>query len=167
MPSSMYETCSAAWRSTPRLSASHPFLACPSFLEPRSFGHQGRATTTTLALFGIGPAAGASGAGRGTVGLYHLAWEVDTLADLAETADRLARLGALKGSSDHSTTKALYAEDPDGLEFEVSWLVPAEFIDDAMLAARAHIAPLDIDREIARFGSETPGGIGVSRPAMV
>lgn len=120
-----------------------------------------------LGLFGIGPAAGASGAGRTAVGLYHLAWEVDTLADLAETADRLARLGALKGSSDHATTKALYAEDPDGLEFEVSWLVPADRIDDAMLADRAHIAPLDIDAEIARFGAETPGGVGVSRPAAV
>ena len=120
-----------------------------------------------LGLFGIGPAAGASGAGRGTVGLYHLAWEVDTLSDLAETADRLVRLGALKGSADHATTKALYAEDPDGLEFEVSWLVPAEQIDDAMLSDRARIAPLDLDREMARFGADTLGGIGVSRPAPV
>jgi catechol-2,3-dioxygenase len=120
-----------------------------------------------LGLFAIGASAGPSAAGRGTVGLYHLAWEVDTLADLAETADRLARLGALKGASDHSTTKALYAEDPDGLEFEVSWLVPADQIDDDMLAARARIAPLDIDREIARFGADRRSGIGVSRPAPV
>ncbi|MCZ3386423.1 MAG: VOC family protein [Actinomycetia bacterium] len=120
-----------------------------------------------LGLFGIGPSAGPSAAGRGAVGLYHLAWEVDTLTDLADTADRLIRLRALKGSSDHSTTKALYAEDPDGLEFEVSWLVPADRIDDQMLAGRARIQPLDIDREIARFGAKTPGGIGVSRPALV
>lgn len=120
-----------------------------------------------LGLFGVGPSAGPSAAGRGAVGLYHLAWEVDTLTDLADTADRLIGLGALKGSSDHSTTKALYAEDPDGLEFEVSWLVPADRIDDQMLAGRARIQPLDIDREIARFGAKTPGGIGVSRPALV
>jgi catechol-2,3-dioxygenase len=120
-----------------------------------------------LGLFGIAPAAGASEAGRRTVGLYHLAWEVDTLTDLAETADRLARLGALKGSSDHSTTKALYAEDPDGIEFEVCWLVPADLVDDAMLANRAHIAPLDLEAEIARFGAVTRGGIGVTRPAVV
>ena len=35
-----------------------------------------------LGLFEIGSAAGASGAGRSTVGLYHLAWEVETLAGL-------------------------------------------------------------------------------------
>lgn len=117
-----------------------------------------------LGLFAVGAAAGASGAGRGTVGLYHLAWEVDTLADLAEIAERLSGLGALRGASDHSTTKALYAEDPDGLEFEVCWLVPADRIDDDMLSARARILPLDINREIARFGAETMGGLGVSRP---
>lgn len=117
-----------------------------------------------LGLFAIGDAAGMSAAGRGTVGLYHLAWEVDTLADLAATAERLVRLGALKGASDHSTTKALYAEDPDGLEFEVCWLVPADRIDDEMLSGRSRILPLDIDREIARFGAETQGGLGVSRP---
>lgn len=120
-----------------------------------------------LGLFGIGASAGPSTAGRGAVGLYHLAWEVDTLAELAETADRLSRLGALMGSADHSTTKALYAEDPDGLEFEVSWLVPADRIDDQMLAARAQIQPLDIDREIKRFGAETQSGIGISRAALV
>jgi catechol-2,3-dioxygenase len=116
-----------------------------------------------LGLFAIGEAAGPSAAGRGSVGLYHLAWEVDTLADLAETADRLARLGALRGASDHSTTKALYAEDPDGIEFEVCWLVPADQIDDAMLEGRMRIEPLDIERELERYGSDTRGGVGVSR----
>jgi catechol-2,3-dioxygenase len=120
-----------------------------------------------LGIFGIGDAAASSSAGRGSVGLYHLAWEVDTLADLAETADRLARLGALRGSADHATTKALYAEDPDGLDFEVCWLVPADAIDESMLAARARIQPLDLEREIERFGEDTPGGLGVSRPAVV
>src|SRR4249919_2372286 len=42
-----------------------------------------------LGLFEIGSAAGPSGAGRTTVGLYHLAWEVETLADLAEVAQKL------------------------------------------------------------------------------
>src|SRR3954453_19059496 len=78
-----------------------------------------------LGLFEIGSAAAASGAGRSTVGLYHLAWEVDTLEELQATAKRLAEAGALVGASDHSTTKALSARDPDGLEFEVSWLGPA------------------------------------------
>ena len=118
-----------------------------------------------LGLFAVGEVAEASRAGSGAVGLYHLAWEVDTLADLAEIAGRLMELGALRGASDHSTTKALYAEDPDGLEFEVSWLVPADQIDDDLLRARTRILPLDIDREIDRFGATTQGGLGVSRPA--
>src|SRR5207302_10901132 len=35
-----------------------------------------------LGLFEIGSAAGASGAGRSSVGLYYLAWVVDTLQQL-------------------------------------------------------------------------------------
>src|SRR5437763_3037470 len=112
-----------------------------------------------LGLFEIGSAAAASGAGRSTVGLYHLAWEVDTLEELQATAKRLAEAGALSGASDHSTTKALYAADPDGIEFEVSWLVPADLITDDVLAGRTSIRPLDIDREIERFGAHTRGGV--------
>jgi len=119
-----------------------------------------------LGLFSVGAQAGPSAAGRGAVGLYHLAWEVDTLADLAEISERLTRLDALVGATDHSTTKALYAQDPDGLEFEVSWLVPADRIDDEVLAGRTRMSPLDIPKEIARFGADTRSGIGVSRVVL-
>ena len=78
-----------------------------------------------LGLFQIGPEAGDSDAGRRTVGLYHIAWEVDTLDELDRLAHKLTEAGSLVGASDHGTTKALYAKDPDGLEFEVCWLVPA------------------------------------------
>jgi catechol-2,3-dioxygenase len=118
-----------------------------------------------LGLFEIGEAAAPSGAGRSTVGLYHLAWEVDTLGDLQELAGRLADAGALAGSSDHSTTKSLYGHDPDGLEFEIAWIVPADRLDEAALAGRSRIQPLDLTREIARYGADTPGGIGISRSA--
>ena len=64
--------------------------------------------------------------GRGTVGMYHLAWEVPTLAELEQMRETLAAAGALRGASDHGANKSLYAVDPDGLEFEVMWLVPAE-----------------------------------------
>ena len=116
-----------------------------------------------LGLFGIGATAADSPAGRCAVGLYHLAWEVDTLADLRELAQVLAEHGALAGASDHSTTKSLYAHDPDGLECELAWVVPAELLDDAALAGRTSIRPLDLGREIARYGADTRGGIGVSR----
>ena len=36
------------------------------------------------------------------------------------------RPGRSPGATDHSTTKALYGRDPDGLEFEVCWIVPKE-----------------------------------------
>jgi len=119
-----------------------------------------------LGLFEIGAEAGASGAGRSTVGLYHLAWEVDTLAELERIAAKLAEVGALTGASDHSTTKALYAKDPDGLEFEVSWLVPADLLTDEILQGRTSIRPLDIQQEKERFGAQTRGGIGISIPAL-
>jgi catechol-2,3-dioxygenase len=118
-----------------------------------------------LGLFEIGSAAGASGAGRSTVGLYHLAWEVETLADLAEIAQRLTERGALVGATDHGTTKALYAKDPDGLELEVMWLVPADRLTPEILGARDRLAPLDLPAEIDRFGADTLGGIGISVPA--
>jgi catechol-2,3-dioxygenase len=107
-----------------------------------------------LGLFEIGTQAQPSTAGTSQVGLYHLAWEVPTLSDLREYADRLKAAGALVGSADHGTTKGLYAKDPDGLEFEVCWLVPADLIDDA---DRSHRGELDLDADIARFGADTPG----------
>ena len=119
-----------------------------------------------LGLFEIGAQAGASAAGRTTVGLYHLAWEVDTLRDLETLAERLASAGALVGASDHSTTKSLYGADPDGLEFEIAWIVPADLLDAATIEGRVQIRPLDLAREIARYGAETPGGVGISRAAV-
>jgi catechol-2,3-dioxygenase len=109
-----------------------------------------------LGLFGIGTAAADSPAGRSSVGLYHLAWEVPTLADLRDHRTKLAEAGALVGASDHGTTKALYAKDPDGLEFEVSWLVPHELIGDDV---ETSTLPLDIDAEIERYGADRVGAL--------
>jgi len=126
---------------------------------------EGSSNDHDLGLFEVGADAGASQAGRQTVGLYHLAWEVETLADLKRIAAKLADAGALAGASDHSTTKALYGADPDGIEFEVSWLVPADRITDDVRAGRTSIRPLDIAREIERYGADTRGGVGVSHLA--
>ena len=110
-----------------------------------------------LGLFQVGSEAGPSLAGRSTVGLYHLAWEVETLAELQDVGQRLGRMGTLVGASDHGTTKALYAKDPDGIEFEVSWLVPAELIDDEVRQARSTVKPLNLPAEIERYGADRPG----------
>lgn len=117
-----------------------------------------------LGLFQIGSGAGPSEAGSATVGLYHLAWEVDTLDELDRLAGRLRDSRSLVGASDHGTTKALYARDPDGLEFEVCWLVPA---DRLPVEVDQMTKPLDLAAEKARYGGSTRGGVGVSFPATV
>src|SRR5687768_3329814 len=108
-----------------------------------------------LTLFGIGEAAGASQAGRATVGLYHLAWEVDTLAELERLEGRLSEAGALVGASDHGTTKSLYGRDPDGLEFEIAWIIPADLLTPEAKDARTRIGHLDLSKEKARYGADT------------
>ena len=106
-----------------------------------------------LGLFSVGPEAPRPQ--RGSVGLYHLAWEVRTLGALKVYADRLAGQGAMVGASDHYSTKGVYAKDPDGLEFELTWVVPPELLDAP--PATPVIRPLDLDKEIARYGADTPG----------
>jgi catechol-2,3-dioxygenase len=102
-----------------------------------------------LGLFEVG--AQAPGPQRGAVGLYHLAWETDTIESLAEMARSLQELGALTGASDHGVSKSLYGRDPDGNEFEVMWAVPRE--GWGAYADQAVIKPLDLDRELARWGA--------------
>ncbi len=87
---------------------------------------------------------------------------MDTLDELAATARRLTEAGALVGTSDHGTTKSLYGQDPDGLEFEVVWLVPADQLDDAALAARTRIGRLDLAADFQRYGG-APGAASASR----
>jgi catechol-2,3-dioxygenase len=125
---------------------------------------EGSSNDHDLGLFSVGDGAASSAAGRGAVGLYHLAWEVDTLKDLASIGERLAEAGALTGATDHGTTKAVYGRDPDGIEFEISWLVPADRITEDMAPTARR---LDLAAEMERFGADTPGGVGISRPAPI
>ena len=103
-----------------------------------------------LGLFSVG--AGAPRPPRGSTGLYHLAWEVPTIEDLAVAAQALSEAGAMGGASDHGVSKSLYGADPDGNEFEIMWRVPREAWGD--LEKRAVIAPLDIDAEVKRWGRD-------------
>ncbi len=111
-----------------------------------------------IAFFTIGENAGPSMAGRATVGLYHLAWEVGTLTDLVQIEKALIAAGALIGASDHKVSKSLYAKDPDGLEFEVCWVVPRELLGSFEHGTAIRPEPLDLDAEIAHYGALTPGG---------
>jgi catechol-2,3-dioxygenase len=103
-----------------------------------------------LGLFSVGP--DAPRPQRGATGLYHLAWEVPTIEDLATAASELGAAGALGGASDHGVSKSLYGADPDGNEFEVMWRVPRE-----TWGAEEHrgvIRHLDLDAEVRRWGRE-------------
>jgi catechol-2,3-dioxygenase len=102
-----------------------------------------------LGLFEVG--AQAPRPTRGSVGLYHLAWQIDTIEGLAEMAQRLRELGAFTGASDHGVSKSLYGRDPDGNEFEVMWEVPRESWGD--YADQATVMPLDLDAEVTRWGA--------------
>lgn len=102
-----------------------------------------------IAFFSIGDNAGPSTAGRQTVGMYHIAWEVPTLDDLEAIRERLVEAGALVGASDHGANKSLYAKDPDGLEFEVMWLVPPELWGEE--EHEAIVRPLDLAADKRRY----------------
>jgi len=83
-------------------------------------------------------------------GLYHLAWEVDSLAELKRIRDQLQALGRLGLEEDHGRLKSVYGHDPDGLLFEVNWFPPQSSLEEADLQITS--APLDWEREISRFG---------------
>jgi catechol-2,3-dioxygenase len=102
-----------------------------------------------IAFFTVGDEAADSAAGSQSVGLYHIAWEVPALPDLQEAMDRLSAAGALAGSSDHGANKSVYGKDPDGLEFEIMWLVPRQCWGDE--EHQAIVRPLDLAGEQRRF----------------
>lgn len=101
-----------------------------------------------LGLFSLGPQAPLPEQGR--VGLYHLAWQVESIHDLAEIRERLVRLQSFAGESDHGVTKSVYAKDPDGNEFEVMWMVPRE--QWGAMEHEAITKRLDLPAELARHG---------------
>ncbi len=103
-----------------------------------------------LGLAAVGP--NAPHPQRGMTGLYHLAWEVPTIADLAAARTLLVEMGALTGQSDHGATKSLYAKDPDGNEFEVMWMVPREEWGEHERGGM--VAPLRLEAEVAKRANE-------------
>src|SRR3712207_8601606 len=66
---------------------------------PRSGNHH------DLGLFGVGSGAGPK---RRGIGLYHLAWQLDTIDELAAARDALLTAGAYTGESSHGATKSIY-----------------------------------------------------------
>ena len=123
----------------------------------------GSANDHDLGLFEVAGVALAAGQSVIQAGLYHLAWEVGTLADLADTREKLVQAGALVGESDHRVSKSLYAKDPSGIEFEVMWRVPAA--DWAAETANGGMTlPLDWDATLARCGRDQVTGAAAGSP---
>jgi catechol-2,3-dioxygenase len=108
-----------------------------------------------LGLFSIGP--DAPRPPRGSTGLYHLAWEVPTIEDLATAARELQEVGALGGASDHGVSKSLYGADPDGNEFEIMWRVPREAWTEE--EAKGVIRALNLQQEVLRWGGPKDGPV--------
>lgn len=101
---------------------------------------------------GLFQAQGPPPSGR-SVGLYHIAWEVETLEDLAKAKADLAEMGALVGENNHGMSRSLYCQDPDGIEFEVMWEVPLDLYDPD----EPSNIPLDLEADMERFGATAPG----------
>ncbi|MBV8996067.1 MAG: VOC family protein [Pseudonocardiales bacterium] len=100
-----------------------------------------------LGLFGLGSAA--SRPPRGHVGLYHLAWQVDTIDDLVAAREVLLASGVLRGESSHGATKSLYGADPDGNEFEIMWMLPRAQWGE--YESSASVEALDLPAELSRW----------------
>ena len=108
---------------------------------PRSGNHH------DLGLFGVGAQQPRP---RGALGLYHLAWQVDTVEELQEARATLLALDAYTGESSHGATKSIYAHDPDGNEFEVMWMLPRAGWGD--FETSASVERLDLAAEVSRWG---------------
>ena len=60
-------------------------------------------------------------------GLYHLAWQVNTIEDLAASARQAASPpDRWSARATTASARACTPHDPDGIEFEVMWAVPKE-----------------------------------------
>ncbi len=112
----------------------------------------GSANHHDLGLFSVGDRAAPA---PHSPGLYHLAWQVDTIDDLAAAATVLAERGALVGATDHGVSKSLYAKDPDGIEFEIMWRVPPE--QWGAYGEHAALDPLDLQAELTRWSGVPTG----------
>ena len=109
---------------------------------------EGSANHHDLGLFSIGKVPETGRSSRG-LGLYHLAWQVDTIDELAEIRVRMMRSGCFGGESDHGVSKSIYGHDPDNIEFEVMWMVPES--DWGHYAVDAVVSPLDLAAEVSRW----------------
>jgi catechol-2,3-dioxygenase len=99
---------------------------------------------------GLFPAHHGGRAQRGGPGLYHLAWKVNRIEDLAEAKTALQQAGALTGTSSHGATKSLYGVDPDGNEFEITYTIPRAHWGEWETGGT--VEPLNLSAELQKYG---------------
>ena len=122
---------------------------------PRSGNHH------DLGLFGVSTAGGPKR--RGAIGLYHLAWQLDTIGELVDARRALLDAGAFTGESSHGATKSVYGADPDGNEFEIMWMLPRE--EWGPYENSAPIDHLDLAAEVDRWSGVRTAGVVVQERA--
>ena len=80
-------------------------------------------TDHDLAISNVG--ADAPGPEANRVGMYHLAYEFDSIEDIKEAYLLTQELGVeIAGFGDHGEIKGLYVRDPDGIEIELCAFAP-------------------------------------------
>lgn len=123
---------------------------------PRSGNHH------DLGLFGVGSAGSLDRVGgsrprrSGAPGLYHLAWQVETIDELVEARTALIDARAITGESSHGATKSLYGADPDGNEFEIMWMLPRA--SWGKYNTSAVVESLDLGAEVAKWSGVGTAG---------
>jgi catechol 2,3-dioxygenase len=87
-----------------------------------------------LALMSVGESA--PGPEPDRVGLYHFAWEMESLDDLRRIYRELQQKGVnIAGISDHGISLGVYLFDPDGNEIEVFYELPRDQWPDGQIFA--------------------------------
>lgn len=94
-------------------------------------------------------------------GLFHVALEVGTIAELQAAALRLGDVGALMDCIDQPMHLSVYARDPDGIALEIIWRVPGSGWTYQDLWRK----PLDFDAAIARWGADLATGSAAGEAA--
>jgi hypothetical protein len=94
-----------------------------------------------LGLFGVGSAGGPRR--RGTIGLYHLAWQADTIDDVAAARQSLLEHGTYTGESDHGPPRA-------------AWLTPSCATASTWTCCRS-LSPTTASSEDRRASGLRPG----------
>ena len=82
------------------------------------------------------------------VGLYHMAWQMDTMAELESFHEHLVQENAhIVGYGDHGISMGIYFLDPDGNEIEVFYeLSPSQWPTDLKKFDGKFPLPFNVER---------------------